>query len=93
MIGSACLAVSGGTACDLIPPLSRPQVTTLFFLLSFAGPALGPAIGGYATMREGWRWTQWIILMAGSVPAILGFFQPETFKFRILMNRAKRFGE
>jgi len=89
-LGSGGLAVGAGTNSDLYPPLTRAPVASIFLLAPFAGPALGPVAGSYLVQFKSWRWTQYIVLMVGVIPVILGFFQKETYKKIILAQRAKR---
>ncbi|MCJ1387904.1 hypothetical protein MMC18_000747 [Xylographa bjoerkii] len=90
--GSPTLAVGAGTNADLWPPVDRAVATVLFILAPFAGPALGPTIGGYAVQARGWRWTQWPILFAAGPAFVYVLFMKETYKKIILKNRAKRLG-
>ena len=90
--GSPTLAVGAGTNADLWPPLDRAIGTVLFIFAPFAGPALGPIIGGYAVQAKGWRWTQWPILFALGPAFVYTMFMKETYKKIILKNREKRLG-
>lgn len=89
-IGSGCLAVGAGTNSDMFPPLTRGPVASIFMLAPFAGPAIGPSAGSFLAQWPGWRWTQWIICMVGAVAVVAGFFQKETYKKIILLERAKK---
>ncbi|OCL10986.1 MFS multidrug transporter-like protein [Glonium stellatum] len=90
--GSAVLAVGAGTNADLFPPRLRAIATSLFLLAPFAGPSLGPFVGGFAAQYKGWRWTQWCILFI-SIPVYLTCLpMRETYKKIILKRRAKRLG-
>ena len=89
---SPTLAVGAGTNVDVWPALQRAAATSSFLLAPFAGPALGPAAGGFAAMKKGWRWTQWVLLFA-MVPCYLySLFMKETYKKIILQKRAKKLG-
>ena len=55
LLGSGCLAVGAGTNADLFTPLNRAVASACFIMAPFAGPALGPALGGYGAMNKGWR--------------------------------------
>lgn len=90
MIGSGCLAIGAGSNSDMIPPFKRGPVGSVFMLMPFLGSATGPIAGGYLAQYKDWRWTQWVILMLGSIGVILGLFQQETYKKIILQKRAKR---
>jgi multidrug resistance protein len=90
LLGSACLAVGAGTNSDLYTPLYRATASAWFVMAPFAGPVLGPALGGYVAMNKGWRWTQWLILFWGVISCFVTIFGSETYKRIVLQNRAKR---
>jgi MFS family permease len=58
----------------------------------FLGPAIGPAVGGFAAEFKGWRWTQWTILFFGLGVWIFSLGQRETYGKVILRKRAQRLG-
>ncbi|MCJ1482662.1 hypothetical protein MMC06_002828 [Schaereria dolodes] len=90
--GSPTLAVGAGTNADIWPPVHRAFATVLFILAPFAGPALGPVVGGFAAENKGWRWTQWPILFFFAGTYIYSIFMKETYKKIILRKRAKKLG-
>ena len=90
--GSPTLAVGAGTNVDVWRPENRAISTVLFVLAPFAGPALGPVIGGFAAQSKGWRWTQWPILFLSVAAFVYSLFMKETYKKIILQKRAKRLG-
>lgn len=59
IIGGPVLAVGAGTSADLYPTHNRAVATSMFIMMPFMGPSLGPVIGGFAADFKGWRWTQW----------------------------------
>lgn len=88
--GSPVLAVGAGTNADLFPPRMRAIATTFFLLAPFAGPSLGPFIGGFAVQYKSWRWTQWCILFVSVAVYLTSLPMKETYKKIILRRRAKR---
>lgn len=43
---------------------TRGKALALFTLAPFAGPALGPTVGGYMTVAGvSWRWLFWLLTM------------------------------
>ncbi|KAF2871670.1 major facilitator superfamily domain-containing protein [Massariosphaeria phaeospora] len=92
MAGSPALAVGAGTNADLFPPSRRAVVTSLFLMAPFAGPSLGPVIGGFAAQYKGWRWTQWCMLFISVAVYALALPMKETYKPVILARRAKKLG-
>lgn len=92
VLGSPALAVCSGTISDMWS-LDNIEVAMSFFCLApFAGPVIGPVIGGYAVEHFSWRWTMWIDLFFGA--AVLPFLLlcPETYKPVILKRRAQKRG-
>lgn len=92
MLGSGCLAVGAGTNSDLWAPRSRAAASSIFLLAPFLGPALGPPVGSFASMKKGWRWTQYSVLFIGLFSWIFSLAQSETYKRIILQKRAKKLG-
>ena len=90
--GSPTLSVGAGTNADVWPPIHRAVATSLFVLAPFAGPALGPLVGGYAAQAKGWRWTQWPILFISAAALAYSLFMKETYKKIILQKRARKLG-
>lgn len=89
-LGGPVLAVGAGTNADMYLPKDRAVASSLFIMMPFLGPSLGPVIGGFAAQFKGWRWTQWctiFIALAVTVPVMC---MSETYKKIILARRAKR---
>lgn len=53
----------------------------MFTLAPFAGPTLGPIVGGYiSTSGTSWRWLFWVLtLFAGACTVVIIFTLPETY--------------
>ncbi|KAH0542316.1 hypothetical protein FGG08_003253 [Glutinoglossum americanum] len=92
VFGSPVLAVGAGTIADLWAVQDRGVATSLFLLAPFAGPSLGPVIGGFAAQR-GWRWTHWTILFFAGFSYLLALMSSETYKKIILRRHAQRIGQ
>ncbi|OCK79152.1 MFS general substrate transporter [Lepidopterella palustris CBS 459.81] len=90
--GSPVLAVGAGTNADLFPPHLRAVATSLFLMAPFAGPSLGPVVGGFAAQYKTWRWTQWSILFISVAVYLTSLPMRETYKKIILKRRAARLG-
>ena len=88
--GAPTLAVGSGTNADVWPRKDRAVAQVMFIFSPFAGPALGPIVGGYASQAKGWRWTQWPVVWLGLIIWLFAMFNPETHKKTILKSRAKR---
>lgn len=54
------------------------------------GPVLGPIIGGYIAQSITWRWVFWLAaILAGAIEAFFILFLKETYKVKILREKAK----
>lgn len=54
--GSPALANGGATIGDMFALTHIPYGLCWWVFSAWAGPALGPVIGGFAAMAKGWRW-------------------------------------
>lgn len=86
------MAIAGGSISDIWEVEMTGVAMSSFCLAPFAGPVLGPIIGGFAMVHKDWAWTQWIQLFFSG--AILPFviILPETYKPAIMRKRAKQRG-
>ncbi|KAL2859215.1 major facilitator superfamily domain-containing protein [Aspergillus pseudodeflectus] len=86
-LGSAGIAVGGGTMTDIWGVGKEGSLASLGFILtSFLGPTFGPIVGVYVVADRGgdWRWSMWIILLLGAPAFIALLFTSETYKAKIL---------
>jgi len=92
VFGSPGLSIGAATISDVWPPAKRAVPMAMYVTTPFLGPALGPLLGGYGTTAFNWRWTQWIILFftVATLTPVIGM--KETYKSKILKNRAKQMG-
>ncbi|KAH7383974.1 major facilitator superfamily domain-containing protein [Pyrenochaeta sp. MPI-SDFR-AT-0127] len=90
--GSPALAVGAGSNADLFPPQQRAVSTSIIMMAPFAGPSLGPIVGGFVAQYKGWRWTQWCLLFITLVIFVAALPMQETYKPIILQRRAKKLG-
>lgn len=76
---------------DMYSLLYLPYAVAFWVSASFAAPALGPMLSGFAVVAENWRWSLWEILwMAGPIFVLWFFCLPETSASNILLRRAAR---
>ena len=54
--GSPALANGGATIGDMFALIYIPYGLCWWVFSAWAGPALGPVMGGFAAMAKGWRW-------------------------------------
>jgi MFS family permease len=60
------------------------MAASLYSIMPFGGPLLGPIIGGYISVVPalGWRFTFWILMIMSAVSLISSFLLvPETVSF------------
>lgn len=101
--GASALVVTSAACSDFWAPVHRGVAMSIFSIAAYAGPCLGtfsqswcamliqegPVIGAYITTSHlGWRWTAWIIFIAGGVIGIVAVIVvPETY-VPVLRQRA-----
>ena len=77
--GSPALATGGASLADMFAPEYHGIVIGFWVVAATSAPALGPVIGGFATMSEGWTWTIWILLWLGGATLVFSsLLLPET---------------
>ncbi|KAL7929289.1 MFS general substrate transporter [Trichoderma chlorosporum] len=89
--GSPALANGGATVGDMFSHMYIPFGLSWWVFSAWAGPAIGPVIGGFAAQAKGWRWPMWEIAWISSLSLVfLLLFMPETSAPTILLRRARR---
>lgn len=90
-LGSAPMAVAGGTLADTFPPITRGLASGLYAIAPFMGPTIGPVVGGFLAAAGGWRWVQGFLAAISGLSLILtACILPETYSPVLLRNRAQR---
>jgi MFS family permease len=90
------LVCAGGTISDIWTPMERVYTFPIFAVAAFAGPLLGPVIGGFIVQSSylSWRWVDWMTLIISAVVlSIIVLFQPETFPPILLKWKAQHLRE
>lgn len=88
---SPVLATGAASVCDIIQIPYMPVVIGVWAICSLGGPSLGPLIGAVLSVKGGWRWTFWFMLIiSGCSFGVMGFFLPETYAPTLMYRRAKR---
>ena len=85
--GGVPMALGGGSIADLTPPAERGLAMTLFSLGPLTGPVLGPLIGGFVVAGKGWRWTFWVLAIAGAAAGVSAAVILHETHPRILLER------
>nr|POE99415.1 polyamine transporter 4 [Quercus suber] len=91
LFSSPGLSIGTGSLSDVWSAEKRGAPMAVYVTSVQMGPALGPLIGGYVTVNQGWRWTQWVILFGLAFVLVLTLGMSETYKKKILQSRAKKF--
>ncbi|KAF2140696.1 uncharacterized protein K452DRAFT_327498 [Aplosporella prunicola CBS 121167] len=83
--GSASVvSIGSGTISDISTPAERAGYQGFFSVGLYAGPAIGPFLGGVLTGSLGWRSIFWFLVIAGGVyTLVLIFFLPETMRKQV----------
>ncbi|KAL5536623.1 hypothetical protein ACEPAF_446 [Sanghuangporus sanghuang] len=91
IFAAAPLTNSGALISDIWEPATRGKAVALFAVAPFAGPSLGPIVGGYInTAGVSWRWLFWVLAMfAAACTIAIIFLLPETYAPVIMMSKAK----
>ncbi|KAJ6036407.1 hypothetical protein N7540_000686 [Penicillium herquei] len=86
------LAISAGTINETFKQEHRAIPTTIFILMPFLGPGIGPVIGSFVVNRKSWPWTQWTLLFFLIFTMITMLGSRETFHPMIKRRRSKELG-
>ncbi|KAH8892747.1 MFS general substrate transporter [Thozetella sp. PMI_491] len=91
-IGGSCpLTLGAASIADMIALDKRGAAMAGFVLGPLLGPTVGPIAGGYLCQATTWRWSFWVLAIAGGVVAFAGLFVTrESYAPVILEHRAKR---
>ncbi|KAK9452036.1 major facilitator superfamily domain-containing protein [Limtongia smithiae] len=92
LFASPVLAIAGGTIQDVWDMHMLGLAMCGFCLAPFAGPVLGPIIGGFLSEKKPWNWTMYVLLMFSGVAIPLMLTLNETYKPIILKKRAIKRG-
>jgi multidrug resistance protein len=60
-MGSAPLAVGGGSIADMFPVSQRGKALSMYTLGPVSGAAIWPFAGGFLSEAKGWRWIFWVL--------------------------------
>lgn len=63
VFASPALSIASGTIMDIFDIDEVSVAMTFFCLAPFMGPVISPIMAGFACEYQGWRWSQWILLL------------------------------
>lgn len=75
------------TMADLFREEDRGKSMAIAALLPYAGPAVGPIVGGLVLQLLSWEWIFWVISIAATVVTIAGFIFFEETYTPVLLRR------
>jgi multidrug resistance protein len=88
--GSSSLVHTGGVLADIFPAEERSSAMSAFTASLFFGPTLGPIIGSFIGMTQGWRWIEgFIAILSGLLWIVGSVVIPETYSPLLLRRRAQ----
>ncbi|KAL1966058.1 hypothetical protein VTN77DRAFT_4806 [Rasamsonia byssochlamydoides] len=91
LAGSCPLTIGAGSLSDMIRQEKRGGAMAAWALGPLLGPVIGPVAGGYLTQAKGWRWTFWVLAIAGGAVTINTLvFMRESYAYIILDRKTKR---
>ncbi|KAE8222818.1 hypothetical protein CF319_g4049 [Tilletia indica] len=89
--GSSPLTNSGGTIADIFPASQRGLGMAVFCAAPFLGPSIGPIIGGFLAITEGWKAVMiFLTVLSGGLLILAIVCLPETYSPVLLRNRCDR---
>src|SRR5271170_1346135 len=90
LAGSSMIANAPGTIGDIISDDYRSTAFSIWSIGPMNGPTIGPIIGGFITQYKGWRWGNWVVMIAGGTAFILQVIIQETYNPALLQQKAKK---
>ncbi|GAA5857852.1 hypothetical protein JCM1840_000937 [Sporobolomyces johnsonii] len=91
LFGSCGTILVGGTLADIWNTRDRSMPMSCFTFVAIFGTIAAPTYCGYIDMYIGWRWIEWIHMIANGCLLILEvFLLKETRGAKILLRRAKQ---
>ena len=87
----ASITLNPGIVGDLFIKQQRGRALSIMGLAPMLGPVIGPIVGSFLGSAAGWRWIFWLsAILSGVFECIFAFFYRETYRVRILEQKAKK---
>lgn len=87
---SALISNAPGTVNDIVDDKHRALAFSIWSIGPINGPVIGPVVGGFVFQYLGWRWTNWVVVIAGTTGWIVVGMVKETYGPAILRKRAAK---
>ncbi|GKT81030.1 fluconazole resistance protein 1 [Colletotrichum tofieldiae] len=89
--GASPMTNAGGVIADMFNANERGLATAIFAAAPFLGPSIGPIVGGFLGVAEGWRWIEGLMaIFTGVLLVVVGLTVPETYAPVLLRRRAEK---
>ncbi|KXH60373.1 major facilitator superfamily transporter [Colletotrichum salicis] len=89
--GASPMTNAGGVIADMFNANERGLATAIFAAAPFLGPSIGPIVGGFLGVAEGWRWIEGLMaIFTGILLIVVGLTVPETYAPVLLRRRAEK---
>jgi MFS family permease len=88
--GAVMITISAGSVVDISKPEYLAFTLSMWSIAPMNAPSIGGIIGGFIFQYLGWRWSNWIILIAGGVCILMMTTCRETYQPIILTRKAAR---
>ena len=86
---AALVSNAPGTINDIASDEYRAFIFSIWGIGPMNGPVIGPLIGGWVFQYAGWRWVNWVAMIAGGVAFGFLIFVKETYGPTILRQKAR----
>ena len=87
---SSLISNAPGSVNDIVSEEYRALAFSIWSIGPINGPVIGPVVGGFVYQYLGWRWTNWVVLIAAATGWITVSLIKETYTPTILRKRAKQ---
>ncbi|KAH7383931.1 major facilitator superfamily domain-containing protein [Pyrenochaeta sp. MPI-SDFR-AT-0127] len=88
--GAAMISNAPGTVSDTVNDEYRALALSVWSLGPMNGPVVGPLVGGFVFEALGWRWTNWVVMIAAGVSWFMVLLVPETYAPAILRAKSAK---
>lgn len=85
---AAMISNAPGSVNDIVDEEHRALAFSIWSIGPMNGPVIGPVVGGFVFQYLGWRWTNWVVVIVGSIAWVMVSSIKETYAPAILRKRA-----